>query len=468
MHREWDDLAVSEHERLNLQVHRDGAKSTFWAITYPLWRINLWRWLRKQGRPEVDEHIGILGVNKDEAEARLRQVKRELEGNTRLAQDFGPAVPGEEWTESDITLAEAEDVKSPTLYARSLYSAEPGMRSTAIIVDDSTHPAHVHAKMQRDKQELQLDEVVIPNLLEGAPLILTHTTYHSDDLPNRKARDSSYIAKKWPLVQDFDRKLVSWPERFPWPRVETLMRKPLIFARQYQLRDEPPEGRLLPIPKTWPREALEMRDGQWRIFGQPIRTAVGVDPATKARETQEGSRTAIVTIGYLPNWDGFVLEVRCGRWDPDKTWQEIIEVWKTWHPLQVFIEEVAFSAVFAKMLAKQTPVPAQGVPAKGDKQERITGALNPYFHSGKIKLLEKGDPATLNPRWKDDQTEEAHREIAEFPGDTMDICDAMAICHSNAITSRAYATRPSNKLIRNVRGVLGGGSGGWITTGYGD
>jgi hypothetical protein len=272
-----------------------------------------------------------------------------------------------------------------------------------------------------------------------------------------------------------EKQLVQWPEAWPWSRVLKRMKKPLVFARQYQLRDEPTEGRLLPIPKMYPREALTYTQGQWCILGQPLRISIGVDPATKERDTKTGSRSAICVVGFNRDWDAFLLNVRAGRWDPHKLWAEIIDAWKVWRPLEVFIEEVTFSNVFQKMLTRETPVPARGVPAKGDKVERIVGTLNPPLSSGKLKFMDKGDPDVLAKlahlrHLLTDQTEDAIEEIVQFIGETLDIVDALAIAYQNAMTSRAFVSASGPKVGGSVRDLVRGMTTGedWINTEYGD
>lgn len=458
MHYEWDELAISDLERMNLQAHRESGKSTFWAIAYPIYRIALWLWAGNQGKPEIDEHIGIYCVNQDEASARLRQVKRELETNQLLRADFGPYGPGEEWTESSLSLNRAVDQKNPNVFASSLLNATPGVRTTAAIIDDSTDPLSAHSKLYRDKQTRVLEEVIEPNLLEGAPLIGIHTQYHNDDFPNRLTRRKDFYSKKWPLVPEpytdnVEHRICNWPEAWPWTRVEMAMKKPLIWTRQYQLRVVLEEDRLLPEPKYYDPRTLEYRDSAWRIKGELVRMAIGVDPASTEGELNRGSRTAIVVVAITSQMEKYVTEIRVGRWAPQRVMEEIVDMWRKWQAAQVFIEEVNFSKIYGDLLRRNTGCPAKASAAQGDKVQRIAGTLNPEMENGKLFFLEVG-------------MEEIIREIAEFPGDTMDIPDALEHVVRNVNTSPVFAAANSGRVINGRRMVGGGGS--WVNPNYND
>jgi hypothetical protein len=471
MHYEWDKIALDpELTRANLQAHRESGKTVFWAIAYPLWRISLWLWLIKQGQPQDDEHGAIFCVDKAAARDRLRQVRLELETNKLLREDFGPIAVGPKWSASEFVVQGARDVKNPTLYADGV-GATPGSRLTFAILDDTTHPLHVSAKAQRDKQTRWLDDVVEPMMKEGAPIRAIHTTFHNDDLPAR-LKKAGWFSAKWPLVIDDAKRIVQWLEAWPWSRVLEKKLKPLVYARQYQLREVLLEERLLPMPDTlWydPR-ILQPVGTVWQINGETVRLATGVDPALTEKDTKDGSRTAIVTIAITGTKDKYVVEAKAGRWAPDRVFAEIQATWDKWHSSKVYIEEVAFSKIFVTLFRKETAVPVEGSPAQGDKIQRIVGTLNPPMANRKIHIP---DPSMLPPY--DPLVEDAAREgmacliqeITDFPGETKDLLDGLEHAVRNTDTSPVFAVA-GDSLISAARRSRSQGSH-WIAgRGYGD
>jgi len=455
MHKEWDEVAVMDpavQRFFNFQAHRESAKSTIWAEGYPLWRICLWLWMQTQGQPGEDEHGAVLGVTDEEARANLRQIKYELTRNALIKQDFNPK-KGAVWDADRIILDGATDVVNPTLQASSLTSFKPGARLTFVILNDTTSPLYVTSRLQRDRQADAFNHVVEPALKDNAAVVAVHTTYHNDDLPNRLRKDSRFMSKRWPLVIDEENRKVQWPEAWPWRRVLEKKRAPLVFARQYQLRDVMDEDRMLPMPEYYTYKTLDYIAGQFTIMGYPVTMATGIDPATSEKKLKGGSRTAIVTAAIFPNHDAFFVGAKCGRWGPNKVMEEVKATHQRWHPKSMFMEEISFGTIYRAMLIGEGPIPIRPSPAKGDKQARITGTLNPPMSNHKIKFPD--EPG------QDDGMRECIREFMEYPGETLDLCDAAEHMYRNIMTNPVYAVPASKNVVQNAKSWMQRGSD-WI------
>lgn len=453
MHTEWDAIAMNPNAtRENLQAHRESAKTTFWAITLPLYRIAMWAWLKKQGEPEIDEHGAIYCWDSQDAKARIRQVRREIETNPLLRQDFDirPSKGKQRvWGDSQLVVDGARDVKNPTLYASGVGGATPGTRLTFAVLDDTTHPIHVQSRIQREKQLQLVEEVIEPSMLDGAPIYAIHTTFHNADLPNTLAkRPDTWHSKKWPLIIDEDQKRVQWPEAFSWERVLGLKKKPLVMARQYQLREVLMEERLLPMPEDWDIRRMEMRAGAWFIDGKPVVIVIAVDPAMTESELNKGSRTAILVGAITKEKEVFVPYARFGRWGPDRVVEEISKAHTMWRSSRTWIEKQGFGAAYQKMLNKRN-IPALPSEAVGDKHRRIVGGLNPPMSAHQVHVLSASDQA-------DNQVGELWVELIDFPGDTVDGADALEHMVRNVTNDPIFAVaEPKKTLISHVQAKIG-------------
>lgn len=456
MHQEWNEDIV-EHRFNNFQAHRESAKSTILAIGYPLWRMCVWLYYRSRGANVNDEHIALLGATDDDAIARLRQSRHELETNTLIKKDFNP-MRGPVWTDDQFILAGARDVKNPTLQASGLVTFVPGPRLTAAVLDDTTNKFHVESAAQRNKQHNALLEVVEPMLLDEAPIIAIHTQYHNDDLPNRLKKDERFNSKQWPLVIDEERKTVQWPEVWPWRRVEEKKKSPLVFARQYQLKDIAVEDRLLPMPDYYDVRSVSWQAGQLSILGKPCRIYSACDPATSEKQRKGGSRTTIITAAVDSERNIYILEARGGYYGIDKSIDEMEAAWGMWRSLTFWIEAVNFSGIYSRLLSKKG-IPARPSPAKGDKMQRLTGTLNPQMANHKIRYP---DNAASDDRV--DQMAVMIAEHIEFPGETMDFIDGLEHLVRNVDTN-VVAAAPSGDVIKNARRKLKGTRrGSWLKT----
>lgn len=463
MHEDWDALSLSDLDRLNIQAHRDSAKSTFWAIAYPLRRLCCWLFLKTKGEAEYDESGGIFGPSDDDAKMRLRQIREELERNLLIKRDFNPR-RGSKWADDEFVLAGARDVKNPSLRASGLLSIPPGPRLSFAVVDDSVDPLHVESRIQRDKLQGALDSTLEPMMREDGTIVLVHTTYHNDDLPNRVAKDKSgrWYSRKWPLVIDMDRKIVQWAEHWPWERVRKAMMKPLIFSRQYQLQESRKEDRLLPEPEYFPSAAMEMTNGVWHVRGEIIKVAAGIDPAMTESDLKIGARSAIVVGGLHKNKDWSILQTRAGRWGWDTLLANIVDVQKVWKCAVQFIEEAAFGKIYKSIVTKTTSIPLKassimveymsgGKKKKTTREKisRITSTLNPPMSNHKIKLRDEGN-------------EELAREIQDFPGDTVDCADALEHLIRNGDTDPVLISGNENVIRGAGRVAHKRGGSAWI------
>ena len=451
MHRRWDDIVVECEEEYPfrlIRAHRDSAKTTFWEIGYVLYRLCLWLWLRNQGQPSQDERIIMLGATDDAARASARQVRFELENNALIRQDFKPRM-GKPWTDGAFSLAGAGDVKNPTVRAASLTGIKPGARATCVVAGDVVRPAHVFSKLQRDKDQQAWEEVVVPMIMDKGVAIINGTTFHSDDLLARLAKDSRYKVETFPLVLDEESKRVSWPERFSWSRVQELKKKPIVYSRQYQLVEMATSDRLIPMPEFFEAERLEKRDGRWRVDGEICRVVGAIDPAYTEREVNVGSRTVFVTGLLKPSTkELFIVDVRAVHYGPEKVKPLIDEVWHNWGHEAIWIEEVGLQKVFRLLLTRESAIPLMASKAQGDKVQRIVGTLSALMSNHKVKMLAEGLIPESTP-------EELAREIAEFPGEQMDCPDAMEHLIRNLYSSPAFAAGPDpNTIVRNVRGQV--------------
>jgi predicted phage terminase large subunit-like protein len=215
----------------------------------------------------------ILGPTDQDARARLRQIRYELERNALIKADFRPK-PGIKWSDDEMVLAGVMDAKNPTLVASGLTSFQPGPRLTLVVLDDVTEPLHADSKLYREKQMQTLEQVVIPTMREGGMIVSIATAYYRDDFPATLAKDKTWLSKKWPLVINEARHVVQWPEAWPWRRVLEVMKISRIYLRQYQLEESRAEDSL--FHKEWfklvdgpPMESVKVR--AWDMAATPKR-----------------------------------------------------------------------------------------------------------------------------------------------------------------------------------------------------
>ncbi|HXI01807.1 MAG TPA: hypothetical protein VNI57_01395 [Candidatus Saccharimonadales bacterium] len=431
----------------NYLLPREHGKTTVWIIGYTLYRLALWQWLinsyRERGLeiPDelIDEHICIVSVTQDVADARIRQIKLELETNRRLIEDFHFR-RGQIWTLNSFILDGARQTKDPTVFAMGAGGVAPGWRLTCLLMDDITDPLQAPNLEYREKLMHNYDSVLSMMILESGCAFNFQTPYDADDFPFRLQKRGAvlevndeldpivvygeeggaplirgrhdlkgWISRTWKALIDEANGVVLWPEVWSLDR---LLRKrrdnPLTFAQQMQCEPTDLSQVAMPRAKYWdleyraadgqfrPAHTLVRQGGYWYMNGERLRILIGVDPASKGMELKKGSRMAIVTVGVSPA-EFFILEALLGRWGFTDGCIKVEQAIMRWGAEAAYIEEVNFSNAYRAVLVDSSHLPVYGVPAEGDKFQRIQATIHPQAYNGKIWL--KSDQHELVQEW---------------------------------------------------------------------
>lgn len=435
---------------LNYQVPREHGKTTVCAIALPLYRIALWRWMCRRGYPPTDEHQAVISTNQDVAGARTRQIKSELENNKLLIQDFGEFV-GPKWTESEMIVAGARDVKNPTVFAAGIAGTMPGSRLTFAVLDDTTNPMHVRNVEQRDKQSNWVTTVLEPMMLPEGVIVGLHTPWHPDDLPIRLAKNTAWVSRKWAAWMDENHGPVLWPEQWPMERLLAKRKAmgPLAFAQQMLCEPYDPNETGMPPLQTWDRSWLTRQHGVWFMKGKRMRVITGVDPAIHKTEMRD--RCAIVTVGMIVGEpEVYILEAHGGHWGFWRGVNEIVKAWQRWGSERVLIETNTFQESYKETLARWSALPVYGVEnVTKDKYQRFLTTLHPV--------------AANNHLWALPEQEEFQVEWATFPGEHDDYLDGLEMAVRELIGSSTYA--PASSLVIAARRTMGSAA---IVSNWGD
>lgn len=126
---EFENDLASDAPDMDSQLHLlpgGHGKTTLGGIHYVIWRM-----IRNR-----NSRIIFMGKTFDDAKARTRSIKAELEGNEKLIEDFGPFLT-EKWTDSELNIAgRTTRSKESTLTAVGSETNIFGMRATDFVGDD--------------------------------------------------------------------------------------------------------------------------------------------------------------------------------------------------------------------------------------------------------------------------------------------------------------------------------------------
>ena len=386
-YKEWNKLLKSP--RVAIESARDHGKTTFFSISYPLWKI----------ATTPNYHVCIISYAEDQSKKILRELRIKVE-TTPVFSDMVPVrwKPGS-WGKTEIHLLNRSYVQ-----AKSFGSSMRGGHYDLVIVDD---PLKDRSSMPIEQQEEIFFGVISPAVKPTGQLIVVGTPVKFGDLFDALAKNSRYVHARFPAI-DSDGKAL-WSDRYSLERLEE-RKKELqhywLFAREYLLQRIDPEG--APFKSNW-----------FKYYDEPPKkmvTLMSVDPAI----TYQGDYTGIVITGTDQDSNTYVLSTRKLRTaNVNEIVETIIQLAKQYNVRRMLIEAIGFQRLLKFWILKEMAktdywVSTEEIKShKESKNHRIL-ALQPKIEMGKLLF-------------KDSQTQ-LFDEFMSFPkGQNDDLIDALSM-----------------------------------------
>ncbi|MEZ6255935.1 MAG: hypothetical protein R3B92_04165 [Patescibacteria group bacterium] len=278
---------------------RGSAKSTIMALSYPIWAM-----IGAQKR----KHIILISRTKELAGKILQNIRRELENNKLLIQDYGPFIEdSDSWNSERIHIKKYDT----SITSLSVNSSKRGLREGStrpdlIICDDVQDMDSVKTKESRDKTYNWYVNEIVPLGDLGTKMVIIGNLLHDDSLVSKLKEDiengnRTGLYREYPLMNTEGMSL--WPEKYTPEEIEKLQLKVgdvRAFQIEYMLRILPKQGQ--PIYQEWIQYYDELPPGN------PDYVFSGVDLAISQKTSAD--YTAIVTFyvyGGNQDWTAYVL-----------------------------------------------------------------------------------------------------------------------------------------------------------------
>lgn len=378
---------------------RGHAKSTILTFLIVLYWICLKR----------KRFVVIVSDTATMAETFVNDIRKQLEENPRLREDFGDlcgdTVIGRplKWTLGDFTAAHKDKLGRPAyttrVLARGTGAQFRGLRSgayrpDAVMCDDLENDELVRTPEQRAKIWEWFTKAVLPALdPELGAVFVIGTILHFDSLLQRLLKlAQSEKLYEWRIFRaiDSDGRLL-WSDRFSQETLADLRRLlgTLAFNSEYLNIPIDEEARLYRPEwiKWYTGNELdydnEARRWVWR--GESLEVYVGVDPAIA--ENEQADYFAVVVLGVARESKSLVvLYAFADRMDFPTQVQEIIRLDATWQPKQIGIEKNAYQRALPQQLMRESAkLTIKQLQNSAQKYTRILAASVP-FENGKVYM----------------------------------------------------------------------------------
>lgn len=402
-------MEMTQEERGNagavVAAPRGHAKSTILTFLIPLF----WICFRKK------RFIVIVSDTHMMAEGFVNDIRKQLESNERLREDFGDltgdTVAGRplRWASGDFTAA-WKDERGRALYmtrvlARSTGAQFRGLRSgphrpDAVLCDDLENDELVKTPEMRLKTWLWFTKAVLPALdpKYGAVMVIG-TILHFDSLLQKLLKQAQTEATyDWKIYRAIrSNGLPLWAARFTKKILEGLRKRLGALAYNSEYMNIPIDEETRLYRANWIKWyygseiAYNQQFRFWTFRGERMDVYAGVDPAISEKDAAD--EFAIVIMGVVRKLKALVmLYVYNDRIDFPSQVQEIIRLDAAWHPTMIGIERNAYQRALPQQLMKESAkltIKQLDNGADTRKYTRILAASVP-FENGQVYMRAAG------------------------------------------------------------------------------
>jgi predicted phage terminase large subunit-like protein len=258
-------------------------------------------------------------------------------------------------------------------------------RPNLVLIDDLEEDEQVRSKERREALSNWFTSALLPIGSDECLFRVFGTILHADSLLQGLLNDPTWLSRTYRAHAAFDDfSNILWPEKFPEHRLRVL--------REQYIRKNNPSGyaqEMLNIPLA---DTDRYFRPEWFVAlreedrGVPMKFYSAVDFAIS--QADRADRTAIVTVGILPDDRMVFIDCRAGRWDALEIIEQIFEVHSTFEPDLFIAEDGAIKKSIgpflnAEMLRTGIYINIVGRTPTKDKQSRAR-SLQARFRSGTV------------------------------------------------------------------------------------
>jgi len=366
---------------------RGSAKSTIISLSYPIWAMI--------GRPEK-KFIVILSQTQSLSRQILGNIKKELETNDLLVNDFGPFSEDDaEWRAGVLVIPKFNTRIMALSVGEGIRGLKHGaIRPDLIICDDVEDLQTVKTREGRDKVYQWLMGDVIPAGDVDTKLVVIGNLLHEDSLMMRLCENieegsMNGVYRQYPLLDEDDNPL--WSDKFKTPEdIQVLRQKTpdeASFSREYLLTIISDSERV--VHPEWIHYYDELSETKSIAL-----SVTGIDLAIS--EKSSADYTAMVSAHVVGHYQERIIYILPNPINEKMSFPKTITMAKevsqavgNGMKTKIYVESVGYQKSLAQQLVEEG-YPAEEVPVHGsDKRERLS--LTTYLiKSGRVLFPRKG------------------------------------------------------------------------------
>lgn len=369
VHQEIEDILNLDKEKHKLfLIPRGHLKSSFITIGYSIQALI------------KDQNKRILISNATWANARkfLSEIKGHILSDDFRAY-FGDWKAQDAWNVDEITISTRTQVKKePSISTTGLEKEITGQHYDIIIVDDIVSRENTTTPDQI-KKVISYYQSLIPILEVGGELIIIGTRWHLQDLYGhikKNLKNEFFIYER--EIKENGKYI--FPEKFN-EHVDAKLKAMLpatFYSSQY--KNKPIAASNQVIIKEY-----------FKYYEESPKniTLINTTVDLAGSEGHDSDDTAIVTVGWTPDMDMYLLNIRFGKFSSEEKVRNIYAESRTLRPFKIGIESDAAQKYFIDLLRlyenmNYEQLPIEKIKTGGKMKEERIGNLEPLYRNGKV------------------------------------------------------------------------------------
>lgn len=397
IHYEFVDMALSKENRVQVIVHRGGAKTTVLNTKLSLYVASLGycpNMLNKNGEQQSIKNLMIFSGSEDQAIGLLEEIVFMWENSEVLQQ----TLTLEKATKKN---ARFRNEKGDIIYMQVKGSGQSlrgtkraGKRPQLMLFDDILPDDALFSKTERSKVTKWFTSSVQPAVdVNFNKMIVVGTPFAEDDILLKMKRGTQYMTIECPVANVFPVKkddiVSSWKDRFTQDVIWQLyldakeLGEEASFYREYMLQVTSEETRV--FKDSWLQyydyDVVKENFNKMNFF-----TSMDIAVSTK----RSGDYRVIITVAVDENRNIFIVKIDVGNYNPSEIIEVLFKHVSMYNPMETRAEKASLQQVLdhfiqLEMQRTGTYFNYSGLVNNSSQQKEYRiSALQPLFKTKKI------------------------------------------------------------------------------------
>ena len=397
IHYEMLDMTLADEDRVQVIVHRGGAKTTVLNTKLTLYVASLGympNFFNKDGEEQQIKNLMIFSASEEQAIGLLEEIVFLWENSEVLQQ----TLTLEKATKKNARFRNEQghiiyiQVKGSGQSLRGTKRA--GKRPQLMLFDDILPDDALFSKTERSKVTKWFMSSVYPAVdMNFNKMVVVGTPFAEDDILLKMKRHTEFMTIECPVANVFpcakEDLISSWSDRFTPEKIWKLyegakgLGEEASFYREYMLQVTSEETRVFNDKwlKYYDYDILRPNFSEMNFF-------TSMDIAVSSRNS--GDYRVVATIAVDKNRNIFIVKLDVGKYNPSEIIEKLFEHVRLYNPLETRAEKASLQQVLdhfiqLEMQRTGTFFNYSGLVNNSSQQKeyRIT-ALQPLFKTGKI------------------------------------------------------------------------------------